>query len=116
MALPIGSSQTISSPFIVALMTEALDPQPADKVLEIGTGSGYQAAVLSPLVEHVYSIEIVRELGEAAADTLARLDYENVSTRVGDGFPRLAQRRAVRQDHRDLQPRIRAATVGRSIE
>ncbi|MEO1530246.1 MAG: protein-L-isoaspartate(D-aspartate) O-methyltransferase [Planctomycetota bacterium] len=86
MALPIGSSQTISSPFIVASMTEALDPQPTDKVLEIGTGSGYQAAVLSPLVEQVYTIEIVRALGEKAADTLARLDYENVSTRVGDGF------------------------------
>jgi protein-L-isoaspartate(D-aspartate) O-methyltransferase len=86
MALPIGESQTISSPFIVASMTEALDPQPTDKVLEIGTGSGYQAAVLSPLVEHVYSIEIVVELGEAAKEVLDRLDYENVSTRVGDGF------------------------------
>lgn len=86
MALPIGESQTISSPFIVASMTEALDPQPTDKVLEIGTGSGYQAAVLSPLVEHVYSIEIVVELGERAKETLERLDYENVSTRVGDGF------------------------------
>lgn len=86
MALPIGNSQTISSPFIVALMTEALDPQPTDKVLEIGTGSGYQAAVLSPLVEHVYSIEIVHDLGERAAETLQRLDYENVSTRIGDGF------------------------------
>jgi len=86
MALPIGHSQTISSPFIVALMTEALDPQPTDKVLEIGTGSGYQAAVLSPLVDHVYTIEIVRELGERASDTLARLDYGNVSTRIGDGF------------------------------
>ncbi|MCC9603097.1 protein-L-isoaspartate(D-aspartate) O-methyltransferase [Stieleria sp. JC731] len=86
MALPIGHSQTISSPFIVASMTEALAPEPTDKVLEIGTGSGYQAAVLSLLVEHVYSIEIVRELGERAADTLARLDYGNVSTRVGDGF------------------------------
>ncbi len=86
MALPIGESQTISSPFIVALMTEALDPQPTDKVLEIGTGSGYQAAVLSPLVEHVYSIEIVEELGQRAKETLEYLDYENVSTRVGDGF------------------------------
>ncbi|MEM8667517.1 MAG: protein-L-isoaspartate(D-aspartate) O-methyltransferase [Planctomycetota bacterium] len=86
MALPIGESQTISSPFIVALMTEALDPKSTDKVLEIGTGSGYQAAVLSPLVEQVYSIEIVRELGERAAETLERLDYENVSTKVGDGF------------------------------
>lgn len=86
MALPIGESQTISSPFIVALMTEALAPQPDDKVLEIGTGSGYQAAVLSPLVAHVYSIEIVPELGEKAAETLDRLGYRNVSTRVGDGF------------------------------
>jgi protein-L-isoaspartate(D-aspartate) O-methyltransferase len=86
MALPIGESQTISSPFIVALMTEALDPQTTDKVLEIGTGSGYQAAVLSPLVEHVYSIEIVEELGAKAKETLTRLDYQNVSTRVGDGF------------------------------
>lgn len=86
MALPIGHSQTISSPFIVATMTEALDPQPTDKVLEIGTGSGYQAAVLSPLVEHVYTIEIVKELGEHAADVLSDLGYDNVSTRVGDGF------------------------------
>ena len=86
MALPIGNSQTISSPFIVALMTEALDPQPTDKVLEIGTGSGYQAAILSPLVQHVYTIEIVQELGETAAATLKRLDYENVSAKIGDGF------------------------------
>lgn len=86
MALPIGNAQTISSPFIVALMTESLDPQPGDKVLEIGTGSGYQAAVLSPLVQEVYSIEIVEELGLRAAETLQRLGYENISTRVGDGF------------------------------
>lgn len=86
MALPIGDSQTISSPFIVALMTEALDPKPTDKVLEIGTGSGYQAAVLSPLVQQVFTIEIVKELGETATRTLRRLGYENVSTRVGDGF------------------------------
>ncbi len=86
MALPIGDAQTISSPFIVALMTEALDPQPTDKVLEIGTGSGYQAAVLSPLVEHVYTIEIVRPLGERAAKVLDELGYDNVSAKVGDGF------------------------------
>jgi len=86
MALPIGESQTISSPFIVALMTEALDPQPTDKVLEIGTGSGYQAAVLSPLVDHVYSIEIVEELGQRAEAVLSRLGYENVSVKIGDGF------------------------------
>lgn len=86
MALPIGESQTISSPFIVALMTEALDPQPTDRVLEIGTGSGYQAAVLSPLVEHVYTIEIVAALGHRAAAVLRRLGYENVSVKIGDGF------------------------------
>jgi len=86
MALPIGHSQTISSPFIVALMTEALEPKPTDKVLEIGTGSGYQAAVLSPLVDQVYTIEIVKPLGEAAKEVLERLHYDNVHTRVGDGF------------------------------
>ena len=86
MALPIGQSQTISSPFIVAAMTESLEPRETDRVLEIGTGSGYQAAVLSPLVADVYTIEIVRELGERAADVLARLKYENVHVRVGDGF------------------------------
>lgn len=86
MALPIGAAQTISSPFIVASMTETLDPKPTDKVLEIGTGSGYQAAVLSPLVDRVYSIEIVEELGTRAAHVLTKLGYENVSTRIGDGF------------------------------
>lgn len=86
MALPIGDQQTISSPFIVAYMTQSLDPQPTDKVLEIGTGSGFQAAVLSPLVKEVYSIEIVESLGKKAAETLKRLDYENVHTKVGDGY------------------------------
>lgn len=86
MALPIGASQTISSPFIVASMTETLDPKPSDRVLEIGTGSGYQAAVLSPLVADVYTIEIVPELGQQAARVLHRLDYHNVHTRIGDGF------------------------------
>ena len=86
MALPIGDQQTISSPFIVAFMTQSLDPQPTDKVLEIGTGSGYQAAVLSPLVKDVYSIEIVEPLGERAARTLKRLGYDNVHTKIGDGY------------------------------
>ncbi len=86
MALPIGEAQTISSPFIVAMMTEALKPKPTDVVLEIGTGSGYQAAVLSPLVAKVYTIEIVSELGQVAADTLTRLNYSNVFPRIGDGF------------------------------
>lgn len=86
MALPIGASQTISPPFVVAYMTAQLDPQPTDKVLEIGTGSGYQAAVLSPLVAEVYTIEIVPSLGKRAARTLSRLGYDNVHARVGDGY------------------------------
>jgi protein-L-isoaspartate(D-aspartate) O-methyltransferase len=86
MALPIGHGQTISPPFIVASMTEALDPQPTDRVLEIGTGSGYQAAVLSPLVRDVYTIEIVEPLARRAARVLKRLGYKNVHTRAGDGY------------------------------
>jgi protein-L-isoaspartate(D-aspartate) O-methyltransferase len=86
MALPIGEKQTISPPFIVAYMTESLDPQPDDKVLEIGTGSGYQAAVLSPLVREVYTIEIVAALGRKAAKTLERLRYKNVHVKIGDGY------------------------------
>ena len=86
MAMPIGYQQTISSPFIVAYMTEQLNPQPTDKVLEIGTGSGYQAAVLSGLVRDVYTIEIVEELGRKAARTLRQFRYDNVHVKVGDGF------------------------------
>ncbi|HMO85769.1 MAG TPA: protein-L-isoaspartate(D-aspartate) O-methyltransferase [Lacipirellulaceae bacterium] len=85
-ALPIGDQQTISPPFIVAFMTQALDPHPGDRVLEIGTGSGYQAAVLSPLVREVYTIEIVERLGRRAEQTLTRLGYRNVHVRVGDGY------------------------------
>jgi protein-L-isoaspartate(D-aspartate) O-methyltransferase len=84
MGLPIGKSQTISSPFIVSYMTEALDPQPTDRVLEIGTGSGYQAAVLSHCVKEVYTIEIVETLGKWAAKVLA--DYPNVKSKIGDGY------------------------------
>ncbi|GAB6165540.1 protein-L-isoaspartate(D-aspartate) O-methyltransferase [Thermostilla marina] len=86
MALPIGHGQTISSPFIVAYMTEQLQPEPDDKVLEIGTGSGYQAAILSPLVKEVYSIEIVQPLAERAKRTLKRLGYDNVYVKAGDGY------------------------------
>jgi protein-L-isoaspartate(D-aspartate) O-methyltransferase len=86
MSLPIGQQQTISSPFIVAFMTECLSPQPADRVLEIGTGSGYQAAVLSPLVQHVYTIEIVESLGRQAARTLKQLRLDNVAVKIGDGY------------------------------
>jgi protein-L-isoaspartate(D-aspartate) O-methyltransferase len=86
MALPIGEGQTISPPFIVAYMTEAIDPQPGDTVLEIGTGSGYQAAVLAKLVKEVYTIEIVEKLGNRAKQTLKRLKYSNVHVKIGDGY------------------------------
>jgi protein-L-isoaspartate(D-aspartate) O-methyltransferase len=84
--LPIAAGQTISQPLIVALMTDLLDPQPGDTVLEVGTGSGYQAAVLSGLVKQVYSVEIVPELAAGAAEVLARLGYSNVTVRAGDGY------------------------------
>ncbi|MDP7020057.1 MAG: protein-L-isoaspartate(D-aspartate) O-methyltransferase [Pirellulaceae bacterium] len=86
LALPIGHSATISPPYIVAYMTEQLRPRPTDRVLEIGTGSGYQAAILSPLVKEVYTIEIVEPLGKSAASRLQRLGYKNVKAKVGDGF------------------------------
>ena len=84
--LPIGHGQTISQPYIVALMTDLLQPQPGQRVLEIGTGSGYQAAVLSRLVTQVYSIEIIEELGVATSQLLKRQGYDNVSTRIADGY------------------------------
>jgi protein-L-isoaspartate(D-aspartate) O-methyltransferase len=84
--LPIGFDQTISQPFIVAFMTEQLAPQPKHRVLEVGTGSGYQAAVLSLLVAEVYSVEIVEPLARRAAADLARLGYRNVHVRAGDGY------------------------------
>lgn len=84
--LPIGHGQTISQPFIVALMTEQLQPRAADKVLEIGTGSGYQAAVLSGLVKEVFSIEIVEPLAKRAEVDLRRLGFTNVFVRAGDGY------------------------------
>jgi protein-L-isoaspartate(D-aspartate) O-methyltransferase len=84
--LPIGSGQTISQPYIVAYMTEALDVSPSHKVLEVGTGSGYQAAVLSELVRDVYTIEIVPELGRRAEGVLRALKKTNVHIRIGDGY------------------------------
>ncbi len=84
--LSIGHGQTISQPFIVALMTHFLTPQATDRVLEIGTGSGYQAAVLSKLVHSVYSVEIIPELAAQATEKLAALGYDNIHTRVGDGW------------------------------
>jgi protein-L-isoaspartate(D-aspartate) O-methyltransferase len=84
--LPIGEGQTISQPYIVALMTDLLDAKPNDTVLEIGTGSGYQAAVLAELVAKVYTIEIVEPLGRRAARLLGDLGYRNVNVRIGDGY------------------------------
>ena len=84
-ALPIGYGQTISQPFIVALMTDLLEPRSDHRILEVGTGSGYQAAVLAELVDHVYSIEVIPELAEEASARLARLGYRNVTVRAGDG-------------------------------
>ncbi len=89
--LPIGLGQTISQPYVVAAMTQALDPQLGDRVLEIGTGSGYQAAILSALVARVYTIEIVPELARRARRRLAALGYDNVSVITGDGYRGLAR-------------------------
>lgn len=84
--LPIGHGQTISQPYMVAYMTELLRPKKGDRVLEVGTGSGYQAAVLATIVEQVYSIEIVKELAEEARGRLDDLGYSNVTVRTGDGY------------------------------
>ena len=84
--LPIGHGQTISQPYIVALMTDLISPEDSDVVLEIGTGSGYQAAILAELVEHVYTIEIIEPLFNSATTRLDRLGYDDVTTRLGDGY------------------------------
>ena len=84
--LPIGYGQTISQPYIVALMTDLIKPQPGDRVLEVGTGSGYQAAILAELTAQVYSIEIIEALGKEAQERLSRLDYDNITLRIGDGY------------------------------
>jgi len=84
--LPIGHGQTISQPYIVALMTELARPSPSDRALEVGTGSGYQAAVLSRLVAHVFSVELVDPLAQSASAVLRRLGYSNVTVRSGDGY------------------------------
>ena len=84
--LPIGHGQTISQPYIVALMTDLLKLKPGHRVLELGTGSGYQAAILAELTDRVFSIEIIGALGDEAASRLRRLGYKNIETRVGDGY------------------------------
>jgi protein-L-isoaspartate(D-aspartate) O-methyltransferase len=85
-ALPIGHDQTISQPYIVAFMTEQLRPKPTDRVLEVGTGSGYQTAILAELVQDVYTIEIVEPLAKEASARLARLGYANAHVKTGDGY------------------------------
>jgi protein-L-isoaspartate(D-aspartate) O-methyltransferase len=84
--LPIGHGQTISQPYIVALMSDLIKPQADHRVLELGTGSGYQAAILAELTGQVYSIEIIEALGKQAAERLSRLEYDNVTLRIGDGY------------------------------
>jgi protein-L-isoaspartate(D-aspartate) O-methyltransferase len=84
--LPIGHGQTISQPFIVAFMTEAIRPQPGEKILEIGAGSGYQAAVLAQMGAEVYSVEIIEPLAQMARQTLERLGYQNAHVKHGDGY------------------------------
>ncbi len=84
--LPIGEGQTISQPYIVALMTELIEPKPDFKVLEIGTGSGYQAAVLAEIVKEVYTIEIIEPLGKKAEERLRKHGYENITVKIGDGY------------------------------
>lgn len=84
--LPIGYRQTISQPYIVAYMTASIDPQPDDKILEIGTGSGYQAAILGEIADSVFTVEIVDELARQAADRLEQMGYENVHVKGGDGY------------------------------
>ncbi len=84
--LPIGEGQTISQPYIVAFMTQALDPKKTDRVLEIGTGSGYQAAILAEIVHHVYTIEIIESLGRQAREVLNSAGYGNIDVMIGDGY------------------------------
>lgn len=84
--LPIGNGQTISQPYIVALSADLLNPKPSDRVLEVGTGSGYQAAVLAEVVRKVYSIELIESLGRTAAERLAAMGYANIEVRIGDGY------------------------------
>ena len=85
-SIPISNAQTITPPYDVALMTEALEPKPTDRVYEVGTGSGYQASILSRLVKEVYSVEIHKPLGEHAAEVIKSLGYNNIHTRIGDGY------------------------------
>ena len=114
--LPIEFEQTISQPYIVALMTELLQPEPDDRILEIGTGSGYQAAVAAELVSEVYSIEIIPELARSAADRLERLGVSNVFVRAGDGYLGWPEERPIRRNPRHGGGRARPRATGRTAE
>ena len=114
--LPIGHGQTISQPYIVAFMTEALDVQPDHRVLEIGTGSGYQAAVLGTLAKEVYTIEIIAALAEQARKVLSDLGSANVQVRTGNGYLRLARACALRSHHGDRGAGRSSTGAGRATE
>ena len=114
--LPIGYGQTISQPYIVAFMTEQLRSQPTDRVLEIGTGSGYQAAVLSKLVAEVYTIEIVKPLAQRAETDLRRLNYSNVKVKAGDGYKGWPEHAPFDAIIVTAAPDHRSAAADRSIE
>jgi protein-L-isoaspartate(D-aspartate) O-methyltransferase len=111
--VPIGHGQTISQPYIVALMTELVRPQSSDRVLEVGTGSGYQTAVLARLVSHVYTIELEETLGRRAEEVLRELKYDNVTVRIGDGYAGWPEHGALRHHRRDGCARARSPTADR---
>ena len=102
--LPIGEAQTISQPYIVAWMTELIEPKKGMRVLEIGTGSGYQAAVLAECVGEVDTIEVIPELGRKAEALLRELGYRNIRTRIGDGYGGWPERAPLRRDPPDRRP------------
>ena len=114
--VPIGYGQTISQPYIVAFMTQALNVEPDDRVLEIGTGSGYQSAVLSVLAKEVFTIEIVEPLAERARATLMDLGYRNVQVRAGQRLSGLARTCPVRSHHRDCSASGCARGAGATVE
>ena len=114
--LPIGFDKTISQPFIVALMTDLLDIQPTDTVLEVGTGLGYQAAIVAALARKVYSVELIEELSEQASQRLTRLGFANVELKIGNGCSRLGRTCALRQGDRDRRAGPHSPTTHRSVE
>ena len=114
--LPIGNGQTISQPYIVALSTDLLDPKPEDVILEVGTGSGYQAAVLAEIVSKVYSIELIESLGRTAQKRLEELGYGNIEIQDRRRLRRLAGARALRRHRGDRGGAARAAGARRPAQ